>query len=431
MICLLFILSLCDTQQEEEDDEEYEPEVTRANFLEKNLENIGMKKDLPPRSQYAFVTIYSNDIAKQFGYLQMLVVLGYSLKVFNPTIDRVVVCHEAFENDAPVVKILRKAWTHVIFRKVIRWPDEFDRDKVINAKWFKFHAWTLTQYKKVLLMGADTMLFTDPSPLFHYQTPAASYYHSDYDLKSDGPLFNPDFMLIEPNLIDFNNLLEESLPYIFATTKDEYMYGKDDSAPINRVFRGRINLFPIFFNHENGGYKHTICGDPLSDSFKQLRCAFIHFTGAGKPWKKFSLYSVIWHCFAKIFNERLDLPFKSKGTDMFSEYVYKTFFLEASQQKKYYQIDDVDYDEENEIGDDYYPEIIHSGARRNFTMLFLILFLSLLFAKHIANIYNPFRVLIVRMLDDVRQFARLESNEENNHMIQAPEKKRKKRKRKK
>ncbi|EAY14090.1 Glycosyl transferase family 8 protein [Trichomonas vaginalis G3] len=423
--------------KDEEEDEDFIENITRDNFLEKNMQLISEFVDNPPKSTYAFVTIYSNDIPRHFGYLQMLVVLGYSLKVFNPTIDRVVICHEAFRRDAAVVKILNKAWTHVLYRSPIIWPDEFDRDQVINKKWFKFHAWTLLQYKKVMLIGADTMLLTDPSPLFRWQTPSSSYYFSDFKLKDEGPMINPDFMLIEPNLDDFCQLLEQTLPYVLNPTKDQQIYGRDESAPINIVFRSRISLFPITYNHENGGYKHTICGNPLTDKFHELRCAFIHFTGEGKPWKRWSLYAAIWTCFARIFNERLDLPFKNKEkNEKVSESVYKLFFLQADQTKKYFQVEEDEYDEDNEIGDDYYPEPIRSGARRNFTMLFLLLFASLLIAKKIIYMQHHFAELLMRLKDNVNQFMRIEFNQYYNQELtenkeqKYAEKKRKARKRK-
>ena len=437
---VFFVKSIDDAaDDDDEGEEEFVKILTKDDFIQENIEMISKCHDPPPRSSVAFVTTYTNDQPPFYGYLQLLVTVGYSLKLFNPNIDRVVILREEYRSQPLVIKMISKAWTHVLYRPAIRWPSEYyKKGDVYHAKWFKFHAWTLTQYKKIIVMGCDLLIFCDISPLFKYQTPAASMLLSDYTIKDDGPIFNSDFMIIEPNVDTFCSLLELTLPYINHETKDRDTLGPDDSAPLNTYYRREISLMPLLIMHENGGYKHTVLGDPRDPYFHIIRGCIVHFVGKGKPWRRWTGYTEIWANFAVIMFDKLDIPFKLKGAHSIGSYLWDMVYG-PSQDKKLFWTPDSD-DEDDEIGEDYYPEPKHSGVRKNLAMVCLVVFISLLMLKVVIKSNNPFNVFLKRWEEKINEFIKLEDEEppmlidgevESDDENQEPKKPHKKRRRKK
>lgn len=408
MFCFFFAVCLSEDSDSEEDNEIYEEVYDWTNYIEANLFYSNNTYDIPPRSKMAYVTSYSNDIAPTFDYIQMLTVLGYSLKLFNPTIDRVVIVREEFRRDVTLRKILEKSWTHVLYRPVLKWPDSFNPKQLYHAKWFKYHAWTLTQYEKILYMGADLMVFTDLSVLFRWQPPAAAYYLTDYSPKDDGPIFNSDLMLIQPDKLIFTQLIELTTRYLKQPARDESTLGRDDSAPLNLVYRQNISLFPIYVCHENGGYKHTVLGNARDTNFHVIYAASVHFVGKGKPWNRWSVYTEIWKALASIFYEKLDLPFRLKGVAQNANSIYKLFFDDyVKEGKKFVTVED---EEEEDPGDDFYPEIVKSGARRVISMICLVTFISLLVLKFIIGVHQPLKVFLKNWQTKIDQFILLEDD---------------------
>ena len=398
---------------EDEEEEEDQPKIlTEDNFIEENLEIIKNFNDPLPHSSVAYVTTYSNDEPPYFGYLQHLIELGYTLKILNPNIDRVVIIRQEFKEQLNIIKLIEKSWTHILFRPPIKWPTHFYKNgDVYHAKWFKFYAWTLTQYRKIIIMGCDLLVFVDLSMLFMYKAPAASYYFSEYTMRDEGPFFNSDFMLIEPDLNVFASILRLTLPYINHEQKDEYLIGAYDSAPLHLYYQREITILPLFVLHENGGYKYTMLGNPRDPNMHVVRTCAVHFTGHGKPWKRYTIYSEAWAAFAIVIFEKLDIPFHVKSSYTFHATKLWNQVYGDSSAKKLFWSPDADIDEDDEIGEDYYPESHHSGARRSLTMLCLVLFISLLMLKVLLKTSNPFNIFVRGIQIRIDQFIRLENDD--------------------
>lgn len=265
----------------------------------------------------------------------------------------------------------------------------------------------MTQYEKILYIGADTLVFQDLTIAFCWQAPAAAYYLTDYSIKDNGILFNPDFMLIEPDLNKYVELIEITTKYLKNPAKDEKELGRDDMAVLNLLYRGEISVFPIQMMHENGGYKHTVLGNPRDINFHVIYSAGCHFAGKGKPWLRWSIYTEIWKCFALVFYEKLDLPFRLRGVAMNYDKVYKLFFHDYIKEGIRYvtleeKIEDTDPD------DDIYPEIAHSGARRVMTMNCLVTFISSLALKFIIRSHEPIQVFVKNWQQKINQFISLD-----------------------
>ena len=422
MFLFLFVFSLNSSyhsvnggdNEEEDEEEEDKPKIlTEENFIEENLEYIQNLHDPLPKSSVAYVTTYTNDESPYFGYLQHLIALGYTLKLLNPNIDRVVIVRQEFKEQASIIKLIEKSWTHILFRSPLKWPTHFyKKGDVYHAKWFKFYAWTLTQYKKILVVGCDILVFVDLSMLFTYKAPAASYYFSEYSLKQEGPFFNSDFMLIEPDMSAFASLLRLTLPYINNENKDSILFGSDDSAPLHLYYQREITLLPMFVVHENGGYKHTILGNPQDPTMRTIRACAVHFPNGGKPWKRYTLYSEVWAALSLVIFEKLDIPFHVKsGYTLHATKLWNQIYGDTNAKKLFWS-PDVDTDEDDEIGEDYYPECHHSGARQNMAMLCLTLFISLLMLKVLLKSNNPFNIFLSNVRVSIDQFIRLENDHE-------------------
>lgn len=429
MISFLFVIVACDIDDDEEENEIFEEVYDWNDYIDANLHYANNSQDLPPRSKYAFVSSYSNDLAPSFDYIQMLTVLGHSLKMFNPTIDRVVIVREEFRRDAAICRILEKAWTHILFRPVLKWPEQFNPKKLYHAKWFKFQAWTLTQYEKILYIGADTMIFTDLTQAFRWNTPSSAYYMTDYGPKDNGVMFNPDFMLIEPDLLKYVELLETTTKYLKSPGKDDKTLGKDDLAPLNIVYRSEISLYPLAIMHENGGYKHTILGNARDPQFRYIYACGVHFAGKGKPWNRWSAYTEIWKCIGFVFYEKLDLPFKLRNVPINANAIYKMIFDDYVKEGRKFIV--LEQEEEEEQGDDFYPEIVHSGTRRVMSMICLITFISLLALKFIIRSHQPLSIFFKNMQNRIDLFIALDETPNMPALIGDYNKKAKKRRRKK
>lgn len=118
------------------------------------------------------------------GYVEMALALGYTIKKYNPRLDDLsteLILLVPYDNNltpASVAKLERIGWTI-----------KNEEDVKINgteALWagfqrnfIKFRVWTWTEYRKVLLLDADTICFGDISLLLSDgfgKSPAVSVY---------------------------------------------------------------------------------------------------------------------------------------------------------------------------------------------------------------------------------------------------------------
>ncbi|EAX95445.1 Glycosyl transferase family 8 protein [Trichomonas vaginalis G3] len=397
-------LSDSDEEEEQIDDETY--------FTDYNIEKAKREKDMPPRSRYAYVSVYSSDIQEHFGYLQMLTVLGYSLKTLSPNYDRVLIVSQPLSEAEQLMNVVKKVWTHIIVRPHIKWPNEYHPGKSENAFWFKFQIYTLTQYEKICFFGADTLVFRDVSFVFDYEAPSSGYDIQTYGLLESGFRFNHDFLLIKPSLDDYSRLLEVCLDYVGHPEKDANSIGTYDTAVLTKFYAGNIHLLPILCMHENRGYKRTILQDPSHPTSKILSSA-AHFGGDSKPWKKrMTIYSEVWMIFASNVYEKLDVPFSAGQLGQAEEEIVNILFGQAAEANRLKKIQEgLKYDDDDDGLVELYPNPAHSGTRRNVTMLFLVLFISMLLLKITIGTANPFNVFMQKIEKGLDQFVRLDEEQ--------------------
>ena len=403
-----------DSQEDDSEKEELErreQEDQKLYFVDYIKKKSFESEDPKPHYKQAYVSCYSYDIQPYFGYLQMLIVLGYTLKTLSPQYDRVLIVWEKLAKEEQIMSILKKVWTHIIVRPYIKWPGNRTISNEDQALWFKLYTWTLTQYNKICYIGADTLIFRDISEVFNYNPPAAAYDMTEYGFTDSFLRFQHDFFLLKPSWDDFAQLMFLATNYVDHPHKESYHIGSHDAAVLHRYYGNDISILPLVMMHENGGNKKTILQDPYHPTSKILSKG-AHFDGDTKPWKRrMTVYSEVWMLLASSCYEKLDVPFSAGSLGQQGEDLINLLFGNAAEFNKLRAIaESIQQEEEEEMMQDIYPDITHSGVRRNITMIFLVLFISLLMLKSTIGTSNPFNVFINKIEDRVDQFIRLDAD---------------------
>ena len=210
--------------------------------------------DKLPNSKYAFVTSYTGESDDKYSFLQCIITLGGMLETVSPDYDRVLLVPSEIEISSSVLTILSKVWTHILKRNFLNCTGDIS-DKAEDYL-FKIQAWTLTQYSKVLYIAADVLPLADLSNLFSLNAPAAALDSIKYSMNTYNSFFNTDFMLFQPNKIDFSSLLRQIFinnSYDKNTTPDAFV--------INTVMQERISLFPLNTVIECGSKIKTVLNE--------------------------------------------------------------------------------------------------------------------------------------------------------------------------
>lgn len=389
-----------------EKEEEEDSKLSFTDYVRKIVSRAVMPE---AHSKYAFVSVYSYDIQPHFGYLQMLLVLGYTLKTLSPSYDRVLIVWDKLGNEEQIMSLLRKVWSHIIIMPYIRWPTADKISNSDNAYWFKFYAWSLTQYEKVLFIGADTLVYRDISSVFNFEPPAAPYDMNDYTPFDDGMRLMHDYFLLKPDMDDFIALIEMVVPRLKEPEKYKWSRGSYDTLILIDYYTRDITIFPIVTVGENGGFKKTILQDVYHPTSFILNPA-AHFASESKPWKtRMTIYSEVWLILASSVYEKIDVPFSAGPIGHEGEMLVQALFGGAADINRLKALSEVlKQEEEEDQLQDIYPDMQHSGTRKNVTMLFLVLLVSLLMLKSTLGTTNPFNVFINKIEERVDQFIRLD-----------------------
>ncbi|OHS94077.1 glycosyl transferase [Tritrichomonas foetus] len=377
-----------------------------------NLVDSLQYQDQFTSTKNCFASVYSADDSKTFGYFQAVLVLGFSLQTMSPGYDRVLITDIQLQGKKQLMPILRKAWTHIIYRSPIIIPNNLSISKKEKDHLFKLHCWSLQNYSKVIFLGADTLLFSSISNLFDVPAPSASidYYSLENDRRY--PLFNSDFMIINPNVPDYLGLLYLTGEYILKIKKDNLLDKENNKKIsvrfiINEYFKKSITIINFVFSHENGGEPNTFYGDPDHKYFEVMTKS-VHFGGM-KPWLfvKSSVYMTAWNAIAAYTYEQLDVPFSSSfRTDYSNQFVQQYMDIRSKMNTKIINIED---NNENEYNNDIYPSDIKHGVRYVLSLIFLMLFGSLLFVKSTVNHSNSLNSFVIKMGEKINEFVKLEN----------------------
>lgn len=179
-------------------------------------------------------------------------------------------------------------------RARIFWVDELSNPAELNAndrlnakqcRYSKIHAWSLTQYERVLLLDTDTFAMQNLDEVFEKagDRPLAAV------KDSVGDIFNTGVMLISPDPAAADKMT--------AGRNDIKSYNKGDQGFFNTFFGDEWDALPSKYNVPIQSVDSAFVRAGLPGSL-----AILHFTAEVKPWNFFRASAVQtgWKSTAKI-----------------------------------------------------------------------------------------------------------------------------------
>ena len=232
----------------------------------------------------AFVTLFYGD------NLLPVRVLGLSLKLSGTWHEMIVLCTEEvtmesrriLENDGWIVKPIE-----TIANPYTNSPKHYY--KVFS----KFFIWTLIEYRRIVFLDSDTLVYANIDELFRCGKFCTAYRHSD--------LFNSGVLVVKPDLQEYRNLMSKIGIY---PSYDDTDQGFLNYYHRRLIFASMFNAsdphyqeepmrLPAVYNADIGQYYvYTSRFFPL-EPYKVL-----HYTlGPVKPWRwwAYPIFDQNWH----------------------------------------------------------------------------------------------------------------------------------------
>ena len=233
----------------------------------------------------AFVTLLYGD----GDYVLSVRVLGLSLKLSGTKHEMIVLCTEEVSKESR--KILEKdGWTiknaETIGCPYRNCPEQYS--KIFS----RYLIWTLTEYRRIVFLDSDTLVYSNIDELFHCGKFCASYRHSD--------LFNAGVLVVKPDLLEYFNITSKIGVYPSYDTADQgflnYYYKWLKFAPMFNAsdpqYQEEPMRLPAIYNADVGQYYvWTSRFFPL-EPYKVLH----HTLGSVKPWRwwAYPIFDLNW-----------------------------------------------------------------------------------------------------------------------------------------
>ena len=275
--------------------------------------------DPQPTTRYAYLSGYTGD-DESGHYFVLAITCGYSLIKTSPNFDRVLLIPSTMKIPEYRMNLLKKVWTHILYRPYIRWSDGYiDTHARDMYLWFKLNAWSVVGWEKLLWTGIDVIFRRDPSLIFEYPPPCSIIDHYVYGMSHLGPVTNGDFLMFKPSLKTYSQMKKLGLQW--SRDPDEYGHklqlqgaswtGPHDQGLITQFFDGNITTVPQWFQLEVPGNLYSMLGLNNTED-PDPRVISFHFPSTIKPWKKDAgPYSRAWskvaHEAFNSLNEPIDL----------------------------------------------------------------------------------------------------------------------------
>ena len=211
-------------------------------------------------------------------------VLGLSLKLTGTWREMVVLCtdvvstenHKILEGDGWTVKSIKT--TYRLYKNYL------ERYK----HYAKLTVWTLTEYRRIVYLDSDTVVYANIDELFHCGKFCAAYWHSD--------LFNGGVLVVKPDVLEYRKLISmvgtypsydggQFLNYYYHSLLFAPMFNA--SKPDDQEEPMRL---PAGYNFDVGQY--YVYADHTT-RFKVLH----HTLGSVKPWKwwTYPFFDLNWY----------------------------------------------------------------------------------------------------------------------------------------
>ena len=236
--------------------------------------------------QEAYVTLLYGD----GDNLLSVRVLGLSLKLSCTKREMVVICTK--EASLESRRILENDGWMIKQAETIGCPYT-NCSKQSNQIFPKYLIWTLTEYRRVVFLDSDALVYANIDEVFHCGKFCASYQISDH--------FNTGVLVVKPDFHEYRNLTSKIGMYPSYDTADQgflnYYYQHLIYAPMfntsNPHYQEEPMRLPAIYNADVGQYyAYTFWYYPL-EPFKILH----HTLGPIKPWKwwAYPIFDLNWH----------------------------------------------------------------------------------------------------------------------------------------
>ena len=240
----------------------------------------------PGSKREAFVTLLYGD----GDYVLSVRVLGLSLKQSGTQHEMIVLCTD--EVSMTSRRILEEdGWT-IMQAESIGCPYT-NCPKQYSKIFSRYLIWTLIDYRRIVFLDSDTLVYANIDELFRCGKFCASYRHSD--------LFNAGVLVVEPDLQEYKNITSKIGIYPSYDTADQgflnYYYRSLIFAPMfnasNHCYQKEPMRLPAVYNADVGQYYvYTSRFFPL-EPYKVLH----HTLGPVKPWRwwTYPIFDLNWH----------------------------------------------------------------------------------------------------------------------------------------
>ena len=239
----------------------------------------------PGNKREAFVTLLYGD----GDYVLSVRVLGLSLKQSGTQHEMIVLCTDEVSTKSRMI-LENDGWT-IIQAESIGCPYR-NCPKQYSKIFSRYLIWTLTDYRRIVFLDSDTLVYANIDELFRCGKFCASYRHSD--------LFNAGVLVVEPDLQEYRNIISKIGIYPSYDTADQgflnYYYQSLIFAPMfnasDRHYQKEPMRLPAIYNADVGQYYvYTSRFFPLKP-FKVLH----HTLGPVKPWRwwTYPIFDLNW-----------------------------------------------------------------------------------------------------------------------------------------
>ena len=173
--------------------------------LESRFGQQWCKEKGEPREDFAWLTVVVND-----AYVIPALVLGYSIRTFS--CYNTMIAFVAGDVSSGARRALRKlGWdTHEVESMDCNWMDRKKRrrpsNRGIRGTHTRFHAWSYTQYSKIIYVDADIMLMSSVDELFGIDADFAAAPCARPGILD--PCFNAGLIVFRPNIREYEAILE-------------------------------------------------------------------------------------------------------------------------------------------------------------------------------------------------------------------------------
>lgn len=356
--------------------------------------NVTTENDPPPRSKYAFVHVFCADDLPHHKMVNAQVI-GYQLKKYNSSIDRVMILPIGIRISDHEIKMLKSVYTHIIYRPFINWPCKGPEKHTVDKQfYFMLNIWTLN-YSKLLHIGGYTIFRKNPSKIFEFKPPAAAPEFQTWIIADLGPTQNTDFMLIEPSMEVFEKIVNFGCTYtsvrVNLTKSLNTAYGPYDTGLVIRYFKGNITTLQWWWNYEYPGH-YIFCTHKIN-RYMDPQVVSIRIPETNTPWTdKTNTISLLWINEASEFYTSVGEKLPTSSLDVLSA---KKIETPAPKYKKISIINRLFKDSPNVQPSRYYPEFYEICDQQFLFQCLIIVLASIGFVAYaitVPNIRQPWPV---------------------------------------